>query len=469
MCLPKEEGGLGFRSLFDVSKALCAKLWWRFRTSNTLWANFMWNKYCKKQYPQYVQWKGGTQVWKLVLEARENIEQLIWWETKNGTSNIWFDNWTKLSALHYVLPDIQIDESIEDVKDLIGGNEWNVSRLQQLLPADVVEYILEELELREISEQFLVHGTCLDKEIMLWKFKLPVDEVLATIGINIVSRCCCCIERRHETIDHMFLIGDFAKTVWNWFSSAAGILMNCCQIWKWRNTRLLGGNMSMYKVLHESNQNIHLLRRIRFPSMQNIPDKWPDFIDYFESFRPVIRTLVVKWQLPAKGWFKCNTGGAARGNSGPSYIAFCDRNEEGNLIYTAGQTIANGNILIAEALAIKKGVDYCISHQLVPLVVETDSLAMKMFISGTWEVPWSITLVVQEINRLMRGNMVIVEHIYREGNGLADILTNYVFDFAGTQHFHNFQDLPIKAKRLFNMDKAQIPNLKIRHGKDNRL
>ncbi|XP_070042576.1 uncharacterized protein [Nicotiana tomentosiformis] len=27
LCLPKEEGGLGFRSLFDVSRALFAKLW----------------------------------------------------------------------------------------------------------------------------------------------------------------------------------------------------------------------------------------------------------------------------------------------------------------------------------------------------------------------------------------------------------------------------------------------------------
>ncbi|XP_060194978.1 uncharacterized protein LOC132624176 [Lycium barbarum] len=36
MCLPKHEGGLGFRSIFDMSKALCAKLWWNFRTSSSL-------------------------------------------------------------------------------------------------------------------------------------------------------------------------------------------------------------------------------------------------------------------------------------------------------------------------------------------------------------------------------------------------------------------------------------------------
>ncbi|XP_070042829.1 uncharacterized protein [Nicotiana tomentosiformis] len=45
LCLPKEEGGVGFRSLFDVSKALFSKLWWMFRTSKSLWSNFMWNKY----------------------------------------------------------------------------------------------------------------------------------------------------------------------------------------------------------------------------------------------------------------------------------------------------------------------------------------------------------------------------------------------------------------------------------------
>ncbi|XP_059292439.1 uncharacterized protein LOC132045882 [Lycium ferocissimum] len=129
MCFPKEEGGLGFRSLFDVSKALCAKLWWNFRTSNSLWANYLWNKYCKKQYPQYVQWKGGTQVWKMMLEARDSIEQEIWWETKSGTANVWFDNWTRLGALYYTLPDQDIDESVEDVSVLLDGNDWNVHKL----------------------------------------------------------------------------------------------------------------------------------------------------------------------------------------------------------------------------------------------------------------------------------------------------------------------------------------------------
>ncbi|XP_069148302.1 uncharacterized protein [Solanum lycopersicum] len=38
MCLPKNEGSLGFRSLHDISKALLAKLWWNFRISRTRWS-----------------------------------------------------------------------------------------------------------------------------------------------------------------------------------------------------------------------------------------------------------------------------------------------------------------------------------------------------------------------------------------------------------------------------------------------
>lgn len=40
------------------------------RTQRSLWENFMWNKYCKKQIPTLEQWKGGSKVWKHMLENR---------------------------------------------------------------------------------------------------------------------------------------------------------------------------------------------------------------------------------------------------------------------------------------------------------------------------------------------------------------------------------------------------------------
>ncbi|XP_060190609.1 uncharacterized protein LOC132619859 [Lycium barbarum] len=154
MCIPKHERGLGFRSIHDISKALCAKLWWKFRTTSSLWANFVWNKYCKKQIPQVVQWKGGSQVWKIMLEARESIEQEIWWEPNIGSSNIWFDNWTKLGALSYVVPQSwQINEHAEDVSELMTDGGWNVNKLMQLFPEDIVQHILQEIDIKHASNE----------------------------------------------------------------------------------------------------------------------------------------------------------------------------------------------------------------------------------------------------------------------------------------------------------------------------
>ncbi|XP_060182380.1 uncharacterized protein LOC132612050 [Lycium barbarum] len=155
MCIPKHEGGLGFKSIYDTSKALCAKLWWKFRTTSSLWDNFMWNKYCKKQIPQVVQWKEGSQVWKMMLEARESIEQEIWWEPKIGSSNIWFDNWTKLGALNYVVPQSwQINEQVEDVSELMTDGKWNISKLMQLFPEDIVQHIIQEIDIKYASNEW---------------------------------------------------------------------------------------------------------------------------------------------------------------------------------------------------------------------------------------------------------------------------------------------------------------------------
>ncbi|KAG5610516.1 hypothetical protein H5410_021797 [Solanum commersonii] len=95
ICKPKEEGELGFRSLFDVSKALFAKIWWIFRTQ------YYGQTSCGTNTTKE---KGGTQTWMNMLDARDMFDQEIWWEPKMGHSSAWFDKWTQLGDLHYYLP-----------------------------------------------------------------------------------------------------------------------------------------------------------------------------------------------------------------------------------------------------------------------------------------------------------------------------------------------------------------------------
>lgn len=76
LCLPEEEGGLGFGLLQDVLMALFCKLRWNFRTKNSIWSEYTKNNYCRKSNCNLVMWKqgcGGPQVWKKMLQARDLI------------------------------------------------------------------------------------------------------------------------------------------------------------------------------------------------------------------------------------------------------------------------------------------------------------------------------------------------------------------------------------------------------------
>lgn len=100
-----------------------------------------------------------------------------------------------------------------------------------------------------------------------------------------------------------------------------------------------------------------------------------------------------------------------------------------------------------------------------PFDMETDSLVMKKIIDDEWETPWSIGAEVRRIKEIKESYNVLFQHVMREGNKVADYLANLVFSFAGTIIFHSFQELPSEGKALINMDKAQVPNLRVRIAK----
>ncbi|XP_070018000.1 uncharacterized protein [Nicotiana sylvestris] len=140
-------------------------------------------------------------------------------------------------------------------------------------------------------------------------------------------------------------------------------------------------------------------------------------------------SLIQLKQLPFHGWYKCNTDRSSKGNLGPSSLGFCVRNDEGDMLYVRavylGMTI-NG---VIEAKAILQGLESCVEHDLHPLILETDSLVMKKVIEGEWDPPWVVANDVKKI--IEKGNFnVIFQHVFREGNSVADFIANIVFSFA---------------------------------------
>lgn len=147
MCLAQREGGLDFRSLFYLNKALIAKLWWNFRTSiGSLWCIYMRNTYFRKMHPSFVTSRGASQVWKNMLKIREEIEPFIWWQIKGGNSRFWFDNQTRCGDLYY-LEWVLAQEKEVEVRHFINEQSGDETSLKKNLSKDLVDHIITDIKL----------------------------------------------------------------------------------------------------------------------------------------------------------------------------------------------------------------------------------------------------------------------------------------------------------------------------------
>lgn len=84
LCYPKKEGGIGIRSMIEISDALAMKRWWRIRTIPSLWSQFLKAKYRSRCHP--VGRKNASNIshiWRHVLHIRNKIEVNMLWRIHN--------------------------------------------------------------------------------------------------------------------------------------------------------------------------------------------------------------------------------------------------------------------------------------------------------------------------------------------------------------------------------------------------
>lgn len=115
-------------------------------------------------------------------------------------------------------------------------------------------------------------------------------------------------------------------------------------------------------------------------------------VNFFEEYTLTAECKIVYWKLPVIGTFKCNSYRETKGKPGPSYSVFCIRNEHGDFMYAETRRVGDGPILVAETMALRMGLKYCISHNLLLMVLKTDSCTVKMVLDGLSEVPWCIAM-----------------------------------------------------------------------------
>ncbi|XP_010481131.1 PREDICTED: uncharacterized protein LOC104759967 [Camelina sativa] len=102
LCLPLEEGGLGFRCFARWNKTLCLKLIWRMLTArDSLWADWMRNNKIKDGvFWQIDEKKQTSWTWKTLLHLRPLALQFLRCQVGNGRKvSFWSDWWSPFGPL----------------------------------------------------------------------------------------------------------------------------------------------------------------------------------------------------------------------------------------------------------------------------------------------------------------------------------------------------------------------------------
>lgn len=95
----------------------------------------MWSKYCKRIKPQKLEWKGGSLVLKLMLQARDLFDQEIWWETRIGHISLLYDNWTQLGAPNFYLPiTYEVNEDYDEIQQIRSDEGWDNNLMEGIIP-----------------------------------------------------------------------------------------------------------------------------------------------------------------------------------------------------------------------------------------------------------------------------------------------------------------------------------------------
>nr|XP_009784530.1 PREDICTED: uncharacterized protein LOC104232953 [Nicotiana sylvestris] len=356
LCLPKHEGGVGFRSLNDMSNALFCKLWGNFRTKLSLWSSFMSQKYLKKMHTTVVPWRGGSHIWRKMLECRDSTEHLIFWKLKMGSSLFWFHNWTGLGALYFVIPpEFIVDETIHNVNDVIVEGQWDEHKIREILPGDLAMHIMHTIQAPSMNDE-------LDKPI--WCLETRCQFTVKSAWEYLRRRKDPSITYDNIWVKGLpFKISFFmwklwkALKVWSYFYSHAGLSLE------------------------------------GLPLHQAIVKCWTTKV--IPRLKPIFQALpsIIVWELWKRrnnnkhGWTKINTDMASKGNPGRSSIGFCLRNEEGDLVYACGKEIQEVTNTQAETTAILEALKHCLTNEMNNIWVETDSMLLKKVITREWKPP----------------------------------------------------------------------------------
>lgn len=149
------------------------------------------------------------------------------------------------------------------------------------------------------------------------------------------------------------------------------------------------------------------------------------FFGIQQKFRKGHLIREIFWKTPPPKWYKANTGGAALGQPGTAAWGGIFRMFRGFSAGTSAMLLGIQTALYAEIGGLIQVVEIAQVKGWFLLSLETDSSVLVdkvMIIIGA--VPWKLKTRWKKCIDVLYGSAFKISHIYREENGVADVMAN---------------------------------------------
>ncbi|CAJ2649027.1 unnamed protein product [Trifolium pratense] len=378
------------------------------------------------------------------------------WIIGDGTQvSLWNDVWlAKQTRLVDIINNIPNNALAWKVQQLVGENgEWNMTLIESLLPSHLISNFSSVLPphvengedtrtwgcnkavtFTIASAYKLLRGFNENGATTVWKLICSL-EVPERVG-------CFAWQVAHETVLHVLRDCRVASFVWRYLipatlwsvffggDMAQWVQFNmvqarhdgrkswpktwataCYMLWRWRNREVHDAEYS-----RPTNTPVIIRRAVADYDM-GLRSQNP------EHYREMQRRMV-QWQRPAEGWICINTDGAAKERGKIAGSGRVMRDHNGIWLCSFSRFIGEATAFDAELWGIFDGLTIARRQGYQHVELQIHSHNVVSCLTNNMERN-GLCILVRRIRSIMQENWrVVIKHVYREANKIADGLAS---------------------------------------------
>lgn len=171
---------------------------------------------------------------------------------------------------------------------------------------------------------------------------------------------------------------------------------------------------------------------------------------------------LVQWSRPHPGWYKLNFDGSVHHDgSGRASTGGVIRDSYGRVVLAFAKRTPHAGVGVVEARALIRGLRFALVSGYDRLVVEGDDLTLVLLLRGKSKHTRIPSAMHAEIRRLLSCfREYEVQHVYREGNQVADTLCHQAYRCPGVWKMDQLPPPAVWAKAEDDRHGVVYPRLR---------